>query len=168
MAKPNPMPSQAAIQEILHYDPTTGFFRWKIFSGPARPGDIAGGKTWDGYLNISLQKKSYKAHRLAWVVMTGHEPVGVVDHIDGNPSNNAWSNLRLATIKQNCENRRIYSNNTSGFRGVSFSKELKKWSAQVTHFCKSIHLGYFDTAEQAAEIAAKKRAELFTHETQRN
>lgn len=83
----------------------------------------------------------------------------LIDHIDGDPLNNTRENLRVATHAQNGMNSRISSNNTSGFKGVSWYEKLGKWSAYICPNNSKIHLGYFATAElasEAYEAAAKE------------
>jgi len=72
-----------------------------------------------------------------------------IDHVDGNGLNNQKANLRVASHAENCANRRINRNNTSGFKGVSKNKE--RWQAYIRVAYRQIHLGYFDTPEEAAE-----------------
>jgi hypothetical protein len=162
------MITQAELKELLHYDPETGIFRWRHArkNNQIKPWGVAGSITDWGYMQIEINNKGYKSHRLAWLYITGEWPEHEIDHHDGVPSNNAWKNLRLATRKQNQENLGLFRNNTSGYRGVS--KKNKKWQAYVSNNRKKIYLGYFDTAEEAAQAAAAKRAELFTHDTGRD
>lgn len=81
--------------------------------------------------------------------MTGEDP-NEVDHIDGNRSNNKWSNLRNGTRSDNLRNIALKRNNTSGHHGVHFSKQRQQWTV-------TIGVGSFDSKEEA--IAARKRAE---------
>ena len=74
----------------------------------------------------------------------------LVDHIDGDGLNNRRSNLRPATPSQNNANRRKSRQNTSGFKGVSYYHRTSRWRAYVGVDGKAIHLGYFDTAIDAA------------------
>lgn len=162
------LPTQAEIKHLLHYDPETGVFRWRFSNSPrVKPWDVAGGLC-KGYLHIGLNNGVHYAHRLAWVYMTGEWPNDQIDHIDGVRSNNAWVNLRQATNKQNMENQSLKKNNKSGFRGVSWVTRSKKWKAAVNHNKKRLFLGYFETAEDAAAVAAAKRDELFTHDAGRD
>jgi hypothetical protein len=119
-------------------------------------------------LDITIKQKHFKAHRLAWLYMTGNWPTKEIDHIDGCPFNNTWINLREVTRKQNMENLSLNKTNTSGHRGVSWHKQTKKWKACVTHNYTSVYIGLFNTAEEAAQAAAAKRAEIFTHDTGRD
>lgn len=87
----------------------------------------------------------------------------MVDHIDNNGLNNCRSNLRSATQKQNQENRQPKIKSKSGVVGVYWYFRKKKWHAQIRHNYQEIHLGYFDTIEEAAEARRKAEAKYFTH-----
>jgi hypothetical protein len=85
--------------------------------------------------------------------MTGQDPVNkLIDHIDGNPYNNRFNNLRLATRHQNGCNQKKHSNNTSGFKGVCWHKVIKKWQAYITVEGQRVGLGYFGTKEEAYAV----------------
>lgn len=92
-------------------------------------------------------------------------PEGVyVDHINGNPSDNRKSNLRLVTHQQNSINRKkTTKKKTSQYKGVCYIKKCTKrpWLACIKTNGKSIHLGYFSTEKEAAEAYNKKALELF-------
>lgn len=74
----------------------------------------------------------------------------IVDHIDGNPLNNRRANLRLASISQNGMNRGKQTNNTSGYKGVTFNKRNGKWAARICTNGVTKHIGYFDDAHSAS------------------
>lgn len=80
-----------------------------------------------------------------------------IDHIDGNPLNNKKSNLRRATHGQNSMNQKVRTDNTSGHKGVYWSKNKQKWIMQITKNQKVITKGGFRTIEDA--IKARKEAE---------
>lgn len=84
-----------------------------------------------------------------------------VDHVDTNPLNNRRENLRLATPTQNNANQNRRRDNTSGFKGVSYSKNAKKWMATIQIKGQRKHIGYFATAEQAYEAYCKVAKEYF-------
>lgn len=97
-------------------------------------------------LSIGNFSKDIRMHRQIM-----GEPEGMeVDHSDNNGLNNQKSNLRIATHWQNLANRALQKNNTSGYRGVSWSKQAKKWWAQIYVDSKTVHLGLFDDVKEAA------------------
>lgn len=81
-----------------------------------------------------------------------------VDHIDRNPLNNQRSNLRLIEHWQNGHNRPIQSNNTTGHKGISWSKVQQQWHAYIWIKGKRIHLGYFNDYDMAVNV--RKEAEI--------
>ena len=135
---------------VLNYEPTTGVFTWKVRSGRAVPGMVAGTPHNRGYWQINVLGKVYLAHRLAWFVARGEWPVGDIDHINGDKQDNRIANLRTATRSQNMANKGANRNNTSGYKGVWFFKRTGRWMAGYRKDGKRIHVGYFDTAEEAA------------------
>ncbi len=102
-----------------------------------------------------------KVHRLvamAFVKNPKNKPD--VDHIDNNSLNNIASNLRWVNKTQNMANMKKPSHNTSGYKGVSWKKDRKKWKAYCSLFGKQYHFGYFDDKEKAKEAVEKGRNEL--------
>ena len=85
----------------------------------------------------------------------------VVDHIDGDKENNTRENLRICKQAENCANSKISKNNTSGFKGVSWNKALKKWHAYIMLNRKRIHLGYFKDKLEAAKAYNKAALKYF-------
>lgn len=148
----NKIITQEKLKEILGYDPLTGVFVWRVASArKIKIGDVAGNLYSSGYLYIGFQRKLYRAHTLAWLYIHGVFPRKMVDHIDGNPSNNSIRNLRECSASENQKNRKMNSNNTSGYKGVSFDKSLGRWRATGATGNKTIHIGFFDTPEEAGE-----------------
>ncbi len=93
-------------------------------------------------------------------VLMGDPSCLEVDHRDCDGLNNRRTNLRMATSSQNGMNRRIQSNNTSGLKGVSWSRRYGKWQAQVKIRRKAIHLGYFKSPEDAHAAYCEASADL--------
>jgi len=136
---------QKYLKQHLIYNPDTG----QVFR--RRSGKLITSIHSGGHLQINLNKGAVKLlHRVIWCYMTGEWPVSQIDHIDGNPKNNKWSNLRLATNTQNSRNSGKPKNNTSGFKGVSFVSRLNKYRATIMVNRKSIHLGCFSDVKDAA------------------
>lgn len=148
------------VRKLLRYDPETGHLYWRESRGRIAAGMIAGTVKSDrGYIAVRVNGITYYGHRLAWVLQTGEQipEDREIDHRDGNPSNNAWENLRAASPVQNKRNMVPSSLNTSGATGVTYRKSRKKWQAQMSVGNKLKYLGSFDTKEDA--IAARQRAE---------
>jgi hypothetical protein len=166
MTKANPLPLFELLNELLRYEPETGHLTWKTTRGRAVEGQTAGWqnlalKSTTPYLKIQIDQKAYFAHRVAYCLHTGVDPLGKqVDHIDGNGLNNTWSNLRLASGSQNCANTGIRSSNTSGYKGVHYYKRNKKWGAIIRDGGRSQFLGLFSTPELAHMAYCKAAAEL--------
>lgn len=108
-----------------------------------------------GYGTRGTGGTTYMIHRVIMGAVKGQ----FVDHIDGNPLNNQKNNLRLCTHRQNMYNRKIHRNNTSGYRGVVKVKE--KWRAYIKVNYQRIHIGVYDTAEEAGRAYTTKAKELF-------
>ena len=154
------------LRELLEIDVEKGIFIWKhTMGGKAKKGQEAGAIGKNGYLTIRIDQVDYLAHRLMWLYIYGAFPIICIDHIDKNKTNNKYTNLRLATQKQNGENKLLNSNNSSGHRGVFFRKYLKSkpYSVSITNNRKSIHVGYFATIEEAIEARKKAEDKYFTH-----
>ena len=122
-------------------------------------GKVAGGFNDEGYINICMRGILYRAHVIAWFYMTAEYPTTDIDHVDGDRKNNCFSNLRLASRSQNISNSKKSVNNTSGYKGVCFSKRDGKFVAQIKCNKKRYHLGYYNNPEEAHTAyceAAKK------------
>lgn len=144
--------TQFDIKQKLNYDQDTGIFTWINVKNPnAKNGDIAGSVNRNGYLYIGLYGKKYRAHRLAWLYVTGEWPEKQIDHKNGIKTDNRFINLREASNLKNTRNRVINTNNSSGYRGVSWSSHAEKWVVHVMSKGKRKNLGYFDTAEKASK-----------------
>lgn len=163
---------QKQLKSLVWYDKETGIFRWRkaMAKGRIKPWTVAGCTRKEKkhnleYTVIKIDGKMYMAHRLAFLYVDGLDVRGnwLPDHIDGNGTNNAWSNLRVSNSKLNNENKRMLRNNTSGYMGVSWSKTHNHWVARIKHCGKQIYLGSFKTAEEASLAHETKRQELFKH-----
>jgi hypothetical protein len=157
--------TQARLKEVLSYDPDTGIFtNLTQRRGSAKKGAVAGSKNSKGYIQIEIDSKNYRAHRLAWLYAYGEFPEKSLDHINEVKGDNRLGNLRLATKQENQHNiSSLRINNSSGFRGVSRNKKAKKWEAQIAINGRHKHLGHFDTVEEASEayLVAKREHHTF-------
>ncbi len=146
--------------EKLLYNQEKGIFTWN-YDGTrgVKAGDVAGSKTKDGYIMLSVGGKKILAHRVAWLFVYGEFPYGNIDHINRNKSDNRIANLRNANHEQNAQNRLKNSRNTSGYKGVTWHKRDQKWQSAITIKRKVIHLGYYQDPQDAysAYIEASKK-----------
>lgn len=152
------------LRVLFRYDPDTGDFTRLVAMGRrAEVGRVAGKKAARGNVAISIRCKSYQAHRLAWLYMTGEWPEHEIDHIDGDALNNRFDNLRQATSGENKQNRRRpRRDNAHGLIGAYPHARRADgsivWRAKIQKDGKSKSLGLFNTPEeaQAAYIEAKR------------
>jgi hypothetical protein len=156
--------TQERLKQLLHYDPSTGVFTWKKRRGRCSAGAVAGSTNIDGHIKISVDKRYYLAHRLAWLHTYGRFPDRDIDHINRNPGDNRIENLRLATKGENQQNRSVSKNNKSGYSGVHWEESAKKWVASIYLNNKVISLGRFKSKEDAvsARQEAKKKYHQFS------
>ena len=147
------------IKKYLRYDAGTGKIFWKLNKGGnAKTGNEAGCMDKYGYSIIEVNRKSYKAHRIAWLLTYGSWPEDQIDHINGSKKDNRLENLRVVSYRENARNQKIPKNNTSGTVGVSFHKRDQKYIASIQINGKSKHLGVFKNKEEA--IAARAAANI--------
>lgn len=146
------------VREVFEYR-EDGTLVWKIAtSNRAKIGAVAGGQRKTGYWFAAIDGKKYGVHRLVFLYHHGFMPPEL-DHIDRDPSNNRIENLRAATRPENNWNKTRQSNNTSGYKGVFWRDERKCWVARITVNGKTVGLGSYKTASDAA-AAYEKAASL--------
>jgi hypothetical protein len=111
-------------------------------------------KNANGYIDcsfcINYKKFVIKGHRLAWYLHYGQLPKNHIDHIDGDRLNNRISNLRDVTQQQN------NWNNTAA-KGYSLYKKTSKYKARILINGNDIHLGYFNTEQEARKAYLKAK-----------
>ena len=150
--------TQKQLKRILKYNRNTGEFIKRFSSGSTKKGSAAGTVQASGYVQIEINGKGYKAHRLAWLYVTGEFPSDQIDHINHVRSDNRFINLRECSNIENSKNAKMPKNNTSGFVGVNFSKTARRWHVRIGVNGDRVHIGYFESKEDA--ILARKKANL--------
>lgn len=139
------------LRQFFTYDPLTGEF--------LRDGKPNGCVDKLGYRRVTYQYRWISAQRAAWLFTHGAIPPGmVIDHINGNPSDNRIANLRPITQAENCQNRVVASRtNKTGFLGVH--RKRRKYRAAIGISGQRIYLGLFSTPEEAsaAYFEAKRK-----------
>ena len=168
------------IKEFLDYNPETGVLTWKKrqkhhFKEGERQanscsiwnnkhaGTIAGSDDGRNRIVVKIYKNTYFAHRLAFVIMKGRDPKAQIDHINGDSKDNRWENLRECFDYENKQNLSPKVNNTSGYTGVWWHKQIGKWCAEIRTRNVKYYLGTFDDPKEAYEtyLAAKQKLHTF-------
>lgn len=156
------MLTASQVKSQINYDPITGHITWKVKKhNQSLNKKHAGFIGVNGRHEVVILGHHIMVHRAAWACMTGKWPLKQIDHIDGNPLNNKWENLRLANASENRQNlRKCMSNNVSGYLGVNYRKESGKYRARIRLDGKLHNIGTFDTAEEAYNAYLTKKREI--------
>jgi hypothetical protein len=140
------------VNDLLSYDPLTGQFTAKVGIGrrgrSSKVAQRAYGRHPRKY--VYVDGKAFAAHRLAFLMHHGRMPK-IIDHINGDSTDNRIANLREATVTNNNWNASIRKDNTSGIKGVVFHKASGRWVARIRANYRDYRLGLFDSKEEAAE-----------------
>lgn len=135
------------VRELFDYDEDNGWLIRKFKLGKRKP--VGHKPLRNGYGRVEIDGKTYYTHRLIWLWVHGSWPDGEIDHLDRDPMNNRIGNLRVVTRVENNHNRGMNRNNSSGYPGVSWYKQEKKYVAQIKINNKNRKLGYYTTPEEA-------------------
>ena len=155
------------VLERFDYDPLTGLFTWKRSIAKGSVGRVAGSVCKiHGHRHLSFHGCKFKAHRVAWLVMHGCWPDHEIDHINGNPDDNRIANLRDVTQRTNTENiqRAKKSNKSTRLLGA-YPHASGRFTAKIMVNRKGIHLGQFDTAQEAHQAYLNAKRELHSGST---
>ena len=144
------------LQSLFEYK--DGNLFWKEKKGIKLPGALAGTPS-HHYSQICIDYKIYRTHRLIWAYHHGPSKF-FIDHINGNTFDNHIENLRECTICENQHNRKVSKNNKSGVKGVSWSNQKQKWRARVLLDGKEVHVGFFNSIDDAKASIDAARNEL--------
>lgn len=142
-----PLPSQEFLRECFDYIFETGQLIWRTrprhhfttqrgcSTANSRFANKVAGHyhSRNGYLEIRFDKNLYKGHRIIYKLLTGEDPEGMLDHIDGDVSNNRIENLRACTAQENARNSNKRSQKgkaTSVYKGVNKHRNL--WKVTLT------------------------------------
>lgn len=151
------------LRRLFDLNAETGVLRWsKGCSRGCLTHREAGSFLKNGYRQVKVGKASYLVHRVIWAMVYGVWPEKAIDHIDGNRSNNAVSNLRLATASQNMQNLSVKGTKAaSGLMGATHipgtKRRREKWESRIRVGGVQKYLGRFDTPQEAhaAYMSAK-------------
>jgi hypothetical protein len=153
------MITKSELKELLNYDKDTGIFTWKKrTSNRLKVGSVAGNNNNSGYIELKVTGIRFLAHRLAWLYEHGELPK-LIDHINGNRSDNRICNLRPASYAENVYNSKIRSDNKSGVRCVSWNNRSNKWEVRIKLNGKLRNFGSYKDLTLATIVADKIRQE---------
>lgn len=163
------------LRQLFDYDPESGALFWRyrpdsmftdgkqaaahnaaIWNGK-NAGNPACSKSAAGYLETSIWSRRVYAHRVIWKLVHGVDAADI-DHVNGDRADNRLSNLRNVSHAANGKNMKVRKNNTSGVMGVRWEERLGKWHARIMPGRRNIHLGVFDSFDDA--VAARRAAEV--------
>lgn len=174
------LPSPEVLRQLLRYEPETGKLFWlprqvEMFTASSSASAKYHCDGWNkrfagkeaftaddglGYRQGAIFGRLFRAHRVIMALQNGEWPKNSVDHVDGDTANNRAKNLRLATAGENAQNRRIRSDNRSGFKGVHRSWTGKAWYSQIKVGGKVYNLGTFRCPTGAAIAYARASKKL--------
>lgn len=172
MAK-KPILTIEEVRQLLRYDPDTGDLFW-LPRPPAMFVSDAACKTWNtrfagkkaftasshGYRLGAINYRNYPAHRVAYAIYHGRWPSCMIDHINGERSDNRISNLREASHSENQMNRHSVVSK-SGFKGVTFDKKKGRFLAQIQKDGVNHAIGMFDSPVEAAAAYNNAASTMF-------
>ena len=145
-------------RELLGYEPATGRLSRRVPCRYKREDDIADRASPDGYRRVTVDGRTYLAHRIIWLLVHGQWPSQEIDHINGIRDDNRLMNLREADRTLNARNTHgLRRDNRSGHTGVY--PRRGRWEATITEGGVSRYLGHHETVEAAVEAYANARRE---------
>lgn len=144
--------ARGVLNELFVYD--NGVLRNRVQRGKARAGSSVGTLDSYGYLVATVGGRMYKVHRLIYAMFNDEVP-RIIDHVNGDPSDNRIENLRPATPQQNGYNRKVNATSGSQVKGATFLRG--KWMAQCQTAGRRHYLGVFTNIEEAADALQKFR-----------
>lgn len=160
------LPSVDYLRQRLAYAPDTGALTWLHCAGIRATWNtkFAGRQAGyvmpsTGYVTVSINNARYLAHRVAWAIHFGEDPLTAeIDHINGDRQDNRIANLRCVSRRVNARNQALRTNNTSGRLGVYWEDCRRRWHAQIMVDGNCIFLGRY--CEYSEAVSAREAAEI--------
>jgi len=148
----SPVLTREILDTVICECPESGKLVWRY--GRFQGKEIGHNRA-SGYSEVRISGFSYKKHRVVWAYYYGIEPKGLIDHINGNKTDNRLSNLRLATPSQNGQNAILQKRNISGFKGVTLQKG--NWVVRINIGGKNQYFGTYKDLELAGLVSEQAR-----------
>lgn len=158
------MMSQELLHKLFDYCPDSGVVSWRISrSNRIKVGSTVGYENPYGYLQVRIEGKLWMLHRLIWEYVTGFPPKQMIDHINGDRSDNRFANLRDVSRSINNQNRKGPDRDAKiQLLGVCFDTRCRKYRAQMRVNGKSVLNKVFGTPEEA-HMAYLRAKEIYHH-----
>jgi hypothetical protein len=151
---------------LLAYNAETGALTWKTKTNRSIRLGSQAGVVHNGRITVGIDKKMYPIGRVIWLIVRGHLPNGVIDHINGNPLDNRLCNLRDVSQRVNVENLQgPRSHNKSGLLGVCWHAGNNAWRATIVVKGRQKTIGYYDNPITAHEAYILEKRLLHTGNT---
>jgi hypothetical protein len=148
-------------RRLFFYHADTGLILRRVYQMGKHVGEEAGGVRTDAdsmtYRAVSILRRVFMSHRVAWLLHYGVWPTMRLDHRDGNGLNNRIDNLREVTNQQNGMNTKLRIDSKTGVSGIRWHKLAKKWNVRITVHNQEIYLGLYENFEDAVRV--RKEAE---------
>lgn len=135
---------------------SNGELFWKKDYYKGKKNTLAGYDNGEGYKVIKIKGKMYLLHHIVWLMVYGYLPKEI-DHVNHNRSDNRIDNLREVEHKENCRNKTLNKNNTSGVEGVYWLAQYNVWQARIRVNGKHVSLGCYKDFNEA--VKARKEGE---------
>jgi hypothetical protein len=146
---------------LFSYEPSTGRFTRMYDPVHGRKDKPTGSVARNGYLQLKVGGRVYAQHRLAWLYVHGRWPEGVIDHINGDRTDNRIANLRDVPQSINAQNRRTAKRTSAvGVLGVGVTRTPGRFTARIRHAGRNLTLGTFDSVEEASRAYQAAKARL--------
>jgi len=136
--------------------------QWKTWN--SRFSDKIAGSNKLGYVVIVFNYRLYRAHRLAWLYMTGEWPPEEIDHVNHVKNDNRWVNLQLADRITNNRNASRRKDNKSGVTGVNWHSTNERWVVYISEGGRIRHLGSFTDINVARVVRKQAEKDMGYHE----
>ena len=149
-------PTQEQVKKLFDYH-QDGYLVWAVNRRRGRIGNKVGIVHPNGYFRTMVNGKFQSNHRITFLWHYGYLPE-YVDHIDGDKLNNKVENLRPVNAKQNQQNSKLSSRNSSGYKNVTFCPQTRKWAVKIGVNGKQKTIGRYDDIELADLVAQEARA----------
>jgi len=150
--------TQEQVSDLFDY--RDGHLYWKRPpTARVKAGAQAGYINDKGYVIVRLKYINHGEHRLIFLLKNGWMPK-IVDHINGDRSDNRIENLRAATLAQNSANKKKSTRNTSGHKNISWNAQTQAWRVTMQINGVNVFIGNFRDIEMAKLIASEYRDKL--------